>query len=121
MADAVDLKSNAVWREGSNPFSRTIYIFKKGENMKAFRCDRCGKFYDKDAYSKIDRVVKLPYGSNSEVKVVGISAKYPYDCTGALIDICPNCIEELKIWLSGADFIWCRFQIGDKNDQDCKF
>ena len=104
MADAVDLKSNAVWREGSNPFSRTIYIFKKGENMKAFRCDRCGAFYDKDAYSEIDRVVKLPYGSNSEVKVIGISAKYLYDCTGVLIDICPKCIEELKMWLSGADF-----------------
>ena len=108
MADAVDLKSNALWREGSNPFSRTIHIFKKGENMRAFRCDRCGEFYTKDAYSEIDRVVKLPYGSNSKVKVIGISAKYPYDCTGALIDICPNCIEELKTWLSGADFLWMK-------------
>lgn len=89
--------------------------------MKAFRCDRCGAFYDKAAYSAIDRVVKLPYVSDSKVEVVGISAKYLYDRTGVLIDICPKCIEELKIWLSGADFIWCRFQIGDKNDQDCKF
>lgn len=72
--------------------------------MKAFRCDRCGAFYDKDAYSEIDRVVKLPYGSNSEVKVIGISAKYLYDCTGVLIDICPKCIKELKNWLSGSDF-----------------
>lgn len=30
MADAADLKSDAARREGSNPFSRTIYIFKKG-------------------------------------------------------------------------------------------
>lgn len=105
MADAADLKSDAERREGSNPFSRTIYIFKKGENMKAYRCDRCGEFYDKDAYSAMDRVVKLPYGSDAEVEVVGISTKYLYDkCPVALIDICPKCIEELKMWLSGADF-----------------
>lgn len=105
MADAADLKSDAERREGSNPFSRTICIFKKGENMKAYRCDRCGEFYDKDAYSEIDRVVKLPYGSNAEVEIVGISTKYLYDkCPVAPIDICPKCMEELKMWLSGADF-----------------
>ena len=40
----------------------------------------------------------------SKVKVIGISTKYIYDCTGALIDICPKCIEELKMLLSSADF-----------------
>ena len=104
MADAVDLKSNAFGVRVRIPSPGPFIFSRKEKDMKAFRCDRCGEFYDKDAYSEIDRVVKLPYGSNTEVKVVGISAKYVYDCTGALIDICPKCIEELKMWLSGEDF-----------------
>ena len=72
--------------------------------MKAYRCDRCGEFYDKDAYSKTNRTIRLPYVTNSEVKIIGISAKYLYDCTGTLIDICPKCIDELKNWLEGSDF-----------------
>lgn len=104
MADAVDLKSNAFGVRVRIPSPGPFIFLRKETYMKAFRCDRCGEFYDKDAYSKIDRIITLPYGPDSEVKIVGISAKYLYDCTGALIDICPRCIEELKNWLSGSDF-----------------
>ena len=104
MADAVDLKSNVFGVRVRIPSPGPFIFSRKEIDMKAYRCDRCGEFYDKDAYSKTDRTIRLPYVDNSEVKIIGISAKYLYDCTGTLIDICPRCIGELKNWLEGSDF-----------------
>ena len=66
--------------------------------MKAYKCDRCGKFYSQEdhenailymeeKYSLMYLYITTPPGRNAK----------PYDYT---YDLCPNCTMALAEWLN---------------------
>ena len=104
MADAVDLKSNVVRREGSNPSAGTFYILEITMNAK--RCDRCGEFYlEKDAIKLKERAILTPrvIGISTmydpeKIRVMGISFKPEVNDNRYLLSLCPRCYEDLIHW-----------------------
>lgn len=58
--------------------------------MKAFKCDRCGKFFE----DYLDRKTNKVYNITTN----------PFMSTSCL-DLCKDCSDELQTWVDGADTI----------------
>lgn len=60
----------------------------------AMKCDRCGQYYDENKQHKtIGRIL----GS----KITGISLVCDFDSHDKMIDLCDDCITDLKEFMKG--------------------
>lgn len=53
--------------------------------MKAYKCDRCGAFYE-------------PYDENGQISVNGMTLIQRGHVLGQTIDLCKRCASEFEYW-----------------------